>query len=168
MNADGSGVQQLTHDSAPCLSPTVSPDGLTIAYVATRDKGYHIWLMGRDGSSQRAFTRGTQRETQPRFLKDGGLAYLVERKDPSNRIVEQVVRADLATGSVVPLTGTDLAITDFAVSSAGDLLALEVNAQPENRKNPLYKIYVVKPGIGAAIPLPTTGTEQMRTPAFLP
>jgi uncharacterized protein YjdB len=169
MNADGSGVQQLTRDSAPCLSPTVSPDGQTIAYVATRDKGYHIWLMGRDGSNPRAFTRGTQRETQPRFLKDGGLAYLVERKDQAtNHIVEQVVRADLATGSVAPLTGTDLAITDFAVSSAGDLLALEVNAQPENRKNPLYKVYVVKPGIGTAIPLPTTGTEQMRTPAFLP
>ncbi len=169
MNADGSGVQQLTRDSAPCLSPTVSPDGQTIAYVATRDKGYHIWLMGRDGSNPRAFTRGTQRETQPRFLKDGGLAYLVERKDQAtNHIVEQVVRADLATGSVAPLTGTDLAITDFAVSSAGDLLALEVNAQPENRKNPLYKVYVVKPGIGTAIPLPTTGSEQMRTPAFLP
>jgi TolB protein len=169
MNADGSGVQQLTHDSVPCLSPTVSPDGLTIAYVTTRDKSYHIWLMSRDGSNQRAFTRGTQRETLPRFMKDGGLAYLVERKDQAtNRIVQQVVRADLATGSVTPLTGTDLAITNFAVSSAGDLLALEVNAQPENRKNPLYKVYVVKPGIGTAIPLPTTGTEQMRTPAFLP
>ena len=168
MNADGSGVQQLTHDSAPCLSPTVSPDGQTIAYVTTRDKSYHIWLMGRDGSNQRAFTRGTQKETQPRFMKDGGLAYLVERKDQSNHIVEQVMRADLATGSQTPLTGTDLAITDFAVSSAGDLLALEVNAQPENRKNPLYKVYVVKPGTGTAIPLPTTGTEQMRTPAFLP
>jgi Tol biopolymer transport system component len=169
MNADGTSVQQLTHDSMPCLSPTVSPDGQTIAYVTTRDKSYHIWLMGRDGSNQRAFTRGTQKETQPRFMKDGGLAYLVERKDPAtNHIVEQVVRADLATGSQAPLTGTDLAITDFAVSSAGDLLALEVNAQPENRKNPLYKVYVVKPGIGTAIPLPTTGTEQMRTPAFLP
>lgn len=168
MNADGSGVQQLTHDSVPCLSPTISPDGQTIAYVTVRDKTYHIWLMGRDGSNQRAFTRGTQKEWQPRFMKDGGLAYLVERKDPSNHIVEQVVRADLATGSVVPLTGTDLAITDFAISSAGDLLALEVNAQPENRKNPLYKVYVVKPGTGSAIPLPTTGTEQMRTPAFLP
>jgi TolB protein len=169
MNADGTSVQQLTHDSVPCLSPTVSPDGQTIAYVTTRDKSYHIWLMGRDGSNQRAFTRGTQKETQPQFMKDGGLAYLVERKDPAtNHIVEQVMRADLATGSQAPLTGTDLAITDFAVSSAGDLLALEVNAQPENRKNPLYKVYVVKPGIGTAIPLPTTGTEQMRTPAFLP
>ena len=168
MNADGGGVQQLTHDSVPCLSPAVSPDGQTIAYVTTRDKTYHIWLMSRDGSNQRAFTRGTQKETQPRFLRDGGLAYLVEHKDPSNHTVEQVVRADLATGGVTPLTGTDLAITDFAVSSAGDLLALEVNAQPENRKNPLYKVYVMKPGTGTAIPLPTTGPEQMRTPAFLP
>lgn len=168
MNADGSGVQQLTHDSVPCLAPSVSPDGLTIAYVSTRDKAYHIWLMARDGSNQRAFTRGSQKETQPRFLKDGSLAYLVERKDQSNHIVEQVMRADLATGNQTPLTGTDLAITDYAVSSAADLLALEVNAQPENRKNPLYKVYVVKPGTGTAIPLPTTGTEQMRTPAFLP
>src|SRR5213594_2597290 len=107
VNLDGTGLTQLTRDSIN-FSPAVSPDGQTIAYVSVRDKNYDIWLMGRDGSNQRAFTRTPQqKESEPHFLRDGTLAYLVERKD-GNRTVQQVVRADLTTGSTTPLTGTDL------------------------------------------------------------
>jgi len=60
----------------------VSPDGQTVAYVSIRDKNYDIWLMSRDGSNQRQFTRSPQqRESEPRFLRDGTLAYLVERRE---------------------------------------------------------------------------------------
>ena len=79
-----------------------------------------------------------------------------------------MVRADLTTGSVTPLTGTDLALTSFAVSPSGDLIALVVNAQPENRRNPIYKVYVQPVGSGTPVPLPTTGAEQMITPTFRP
>jgi hypothetical protein len=82
--------------------------------------------------------------------------------------VQQVVRADLTTGSVTPLTGTDLALTSFAVSLSGDLVALVVNAQPENRRNPIYKVYIQPVGSGTPVPMPTTGTEQMVTPTFRP
>src|SRR2546430_6417054 len=81
MNADGTGVKQLTQDSVN-LAPAVSPDGRTIAYVSLRNKNYDIWLMARDGSNQRQFTKSPQwRESEPRFLKDGTLAYLVERQE---------------------------------------------------------------------------------------
>ncbi|HEY3280527.1 MAG TPA: Ig-like domain-containing protein [Gemmatimonadales bacterium] len=167
VNVDGSGLTQLTKDSANS-SPAVSPDGQIIAYVSLRNKTYDIWLMGRDGTNQRQFTRTPQeREWEPRFLRDGTLAYLVEKR-VANRTVQQVMRADLTTGSVTPLTGTDLAITGFAVSPAGDLLALVVNAQPENRRNPIYKVYIQPVGSGTPVPMPTTGTEQMTTPAFRP
>ena len=167
VNVDGSGLTQITRDSVN-LSPTVSPDGQTVAYVSLRDKNYDIWLMARDGSNQRRFTPTPQvKESEPRFLRDGTLAYLVERRE-GNRTVQQVVRADLVTGSVTPLTGTDLALTSFAVSLSGDLVALVVNAQPENRRNPIYKVYIQPVGSGTPVPMPTTGTEQMVTPTFRP
>ena len=167
VNLDGTGLTQLTRDSVNA-SPTVSPDGQTVAYVSTRNKDSDIWLMGRDGSNQRQFTRSPQqRETEPRFLRDGTLAYLVERRD-GNRTVQQVMRADLATGNVTALTGTDLAIASFAVSPSGDLVALVVNAEPQNRRNPAYRVYIQPVSSATPVPMPTTGTEQMITPTFRP
>src|SRR5882762_4028402 len=167
VSLDGTGLTQLTRDSVNA-SPTVSPDGQTIAYVSSRNKDSDIWLMGRDGSNQRQFTRSPQqRETEPHFLRDGTLAYLVERRD-GNRTVQQVMRADLATGSVTALTGTDLAIAAFAVSPSGDLVALVVNAEPQNRRNPAYRVYIQPVSSATPVPMPTTGAEQMITPTFRP
>ena len=167
VNLDGTGLTQLTRDSVNS-SPTVSPDGQTIAYVSTRNKDGDIWLMARDGSNQRQFTRSPQqRESEPRFLRDGTLAYLVERRE-NNRTVQQVMRADLATGATTAMTGTDLAIASFAVSPSGDLVALVVNAEPQNRRNPTYRVYVQPVSSATPIPLPATGTEQMTTPTFRP
>jgi uncharacterized protein YjdB len=167
VNVDGTGLTQLTRDSIN-FAPAVSPDGQTVAYVSIRNKNYDIWLMARDGSNQRQFTPTAQiKESEPRFLRDGTLAYLVERRE-GNRTVQQVVRADVGTGSVTPLTGTDLALTSFGVSFSGDLVALVVNAQPENRRNPIYKVYIQPVGSGTPVPMPTVGTEQMVTPTFRP
>jgi uncharacterized protein YjdB len=167
VNMDGTGLAQLTRDSVNS-SPSVSPDGQIIAYVSTRNKDGDIWLMGRDGSNQRQFTRTPQqRESEPRFLRDGTLAYLVERRE-GNRTVQQVLRADLTTGSVTALTGIDLAIASFAVSPAGDLVALVVNAQPQNRRNPTFKVYIQPVSSATPVPMPTTGAEQMITPTFRP
>src|SRR5438876_51525 len=167
VNLDATGLTQLTRDSVNA-SPTVSPDGQTIAYVSTRNKDGDIWLMNRDGTNQRQFTRSPQqREAEPRFLRDGTLVYLVERRE-GNRTVQQVIRADLATGATTAITGTDLAIASFAVSPSGDLLALVVNAEPQNRRNPTYRVYVQPVSSATPVPLPTVGLEQMITPAFRP
>lgn len=167
VNIDGSGLTQLTRDSVNS-SPTLSADGQTIAYVSLRNRNYDIWLMARDGSNQRQFTRSPQqRETEPQFLRDGSLAYLAERRE-GNRTVQQVVRADLATGTVTPLSGTDLAIATFAVSPGGDLVALVVNAEPQNRRNPMPKVYILPVAGGTPVPMPTTGAEHMITPTFRP
>src|SRR5216117_2055800 len=167
VNVDGTGLTQLTRDSVNS-SPAASPDGQTIAYVSSRNKDSDIWLMARDGSNQRQFTRSPQqRESEPRFLRDSTLAYLVERRE-GNRTVQQVMRADLATGATTALTGIDLAIASFAVSPAGDVLALVVNAEPQNRRNPTYRVYIQPVSSGTPIPVPTVGTEQMITPTFRP
>ena len=174
MGLDGQGVRQLTQDSAN-TQPAVSPDGGTIAFVTTRDgRQPHIWLMARDGSNQRAFTRGApnkdlqNRETYPQFVRDGSLLYLSERRE-GNRTVTQVVRAELATGTVTPVTGTDLFVSSFAVAPAGDLLALVVPLPgQERRRNPAFKVYIQTVGSGTPVPVPAAANEQMATPTFQP
>ena len=164
----GSVVVQLTKEPTVNTLPAVSPDGETIAFVSTRDGSTNIWLMAKDGSNQRPFTRmaGLGRSTAPRFLADGSLAYLLETK-ANGRTTTQVVKADLPTGRVTPLTGTDLLIADYAVSAAGDLLALVVNVQAGGKS--FYKVYVQPVGTpGGAVAVPTTGAEQMVTPTFMP
>src|SRR2546425_475550 len=126
VNLDATGLTQLTRDSVNA-SPTVSPDGQTIAYVSTRNKDADIWLMARDGANQRQFTRSPQqRESEPHFLRDGTLAYLVERRG-NNRPVQQGMRGGLWTGGTTALPRADLAIASFAISAGGDLLALGGN-----------------------------------------
>ena len=161
----GSDAIQLTQEPATNSDPTVSPDGETIAFVSNREGNNDIWLMSKDGTNQRAFTHTPQiKESEPRFLRDGTLAYLVEQKE-GGRTITQVVKADLVTGRVTPLTGTDLVITGFAISPGGDLLALVVNV---GGGKGLSKVYVQPVGSGAPVPLPTTGAEQLTSPAFLP
>jgi Tol biopolymer transport system component len=143
---DGSNLQALTTDSVN-MTPTISPDGRIVAFTSVRNKSYDIWLMGPDGSNPRAFTTTERRE--------------------DNRTVRQVVKADLATGTVTPLTGTDLQIVDFAVAPAGDLIALVAPADPNDRKHQAYRIYFQPTG-GTPTPIPAGPTEQMVAPAFLP
>jgi len=161
-----SDALQLTQEPADNSQPTMSPDGETIAFVSNREGNNHIWLMSKDGAGQRPVTRGPQsKEAAPRFLRDGSLAYLVEQKE-SGRTVTQVVKVDVATGKVTPLSGKDLVATDFTVSPAGDLLGLVVAVQ----KN-VFRVYVQpvgSSGSGAPVPIPTTGAEQMTSPAFMP
>ena len=165
---DGSGLKALTTDSLN-QTPTVSPDGGTIAFASTRNKNSDIWLMSRDGSNQRNFTKSPQAtESEPHFLRDGSLAYLVERKDANNRTVRQVMKVNLATGAATPLTGTDYLVAGFAVAPAGDLIALVVASDPSNRKNPMYRIYLQPTSGGAPTMIPAGPTEQMQSPVFLP
>jgi uncharacterized protein YjdB len=160
----GSDAVQLTQEPADNSQPSMAPDGESIAFVSNREGNNHIWLMSKDGANQRPFTRGAQsKESAPHFLRDGSLAYLVEQK-ASGRTVTQVVKADLATGKVTPLSGMDLVVADYAISPGGDLLGLVVAVQ----KN-LFRVYVQPVAAGGApVPIPTTGAEQMVSPAFMP
>jgi len=155
----------LTQEPADNSQPSMSPDGELIAFVSNRDGNNHIWLMAKDGTNQHPFTRGPQaKESAPHFLRDGTLAYLVEQKE-GGRTSTQVVKADVTTGKVAPLAGTDLMVTDFAVSGVGDLLGLVVAVQ----KN-VFRVYIQPIGAsaGAPVAIPTSGAEQMVSPAFMP
>ena len=84
------------------------------------------------------------------------------RRRSSNE--DAFIVADLTTGKIGPLAATDLMVTDFAVSGVGDLLGLVVAVQ----KNVL-RVYIQPIGAGGApVAIPTSGAEQMVSPAFMP
>ena len=50
MNADGSGLRNLTNNQADDVRPAWSPDGTKIAFATFRDGNYEIYVMNADGS----------------------------------------------------------------------------------------------------------------------
>jgi Tol biopolymer transport system component len=72
MNADGSGVRQLTKNSATDTYPTWSPDGTEIAFASNRDGDFDIWVMNADGSQQTNITNDNPwADDLPNWSPDG-------------------------------------------------------------------------------------------------
>jgi hypothetical protein len=71
MNADGSGLTQLTNDPAADFLPAWSPDGAQLAFVAARDGNNEIYRMKTDGTDQVRLTNSGPADTQPDWSPDG-------------------------------------------------------------------------------------------------
>jgi TolB protein len=66
MNADGSGVRQLTHNTLWDEGPAWSPDGTRFAFSrGTDDLHLDIWTMNADGSDARQLTTYPGRDESP-------------------------------------------------------------------------------------------------------
>ena len=62
MNADGSGVTQLTDHRAVDWNPAWSPDGAQIAFVSERDGNREIYVMNADCSGVTRLTDDSERD----------------------------------------------------------------------------------------------------------
>jgi len=72
MNADGTGIKQLTKNSAIDGYPTWSPDGRKIAFASDRDGDDDIWVMNADGSDQTNITSDDPSNNEdPHWSPDG-------------------------------------------------------------------------------------------------
>jgi Tol biopolymer transport system component len=72
INADGTGLTQLTDSPEPDFDPSWSPDGTRVAFRSERSGHEEIWLMNADGSDQRRLADGLS----PAWSPDGsGIAY---------------------------------------------------------------------------------------------
>jgi Tol biopolymer transport system component len=72
MNADGTGVKQLTTNSAVDAYPSWSPDSSTIAFTSNRDGDFDVYVMSADGSGQTNITSDDKWDDDfPRWSPDG-------------------------------------------------------------------------------------------------
>jgi Tol biopolymer transport system component len=66
MNADGSGVTQLTNNLATDCQPAWSPDGKRIAFLSTRDGvDSEIYVMNADGTGVTQLTNNLALDANP-------------------------------------------------------------------------------------------------------
>ena len=75
MNADGTGVQRLTHHEATDTMPAFSPTGDRVAFTSLRDGNFELYTIafdadGRPGAPER-LTRSPGHDMHPRFSPDG-------------------------------------------------------------------------------------------------
>lgn len=71
MNADGTGVEQLTDNEVGESTPSFTPDGQFIVYTSEEDGNPDIFLMRADGSAKRNLTRHPGADGHPRVTADG-------------------------------------------------------------------------------------------------
>lgn len=71
MNADGSGVVQLTDRPGDNVTPVWSPDGSEIAYASSPGGNSDIYVMKADGSEWRRLTNHPGDDSHPHWSADG-------------------------------------------------------------------------------------------------
>jgi len=166
MNADGSNQRPLTEGPAN-LEPVVSPDGTTIAFTSVRNGNYEIFLMALDGSNQRNLTQTPSLlERAPAWLGNGTVLYVLEER--TGRTATRIVARQELNGRAQPLTEPPLFVTDFAVASAGDLLAVTAES-PSRAGGVARRLFLVPLDGGSAVEVPQAGErDQLVRPAFRP
>ncbi|MDP9197729.1 MAG: hypothetical protein M3O07_00740 [Pseudomonadota bacterium] len=75
MQADGSGVVQLTRNDAYDGTPVWTPDGQFVLFATERDGNPEVYRMRADGSEQTNLTRHPGADGHPRVSPDGRLVY---------------------------------------------------------------------------------------------
>ena len=79
MNADGTGLRQLTSGVGANSMAAFSPDGRAIAFISTRDGNADLFEMGREGDAPRPLTRTPEPESLPAYFPNGDIAVVVNR-----------------------------------------------------------------------------------------
>jgi Tol biopolymer transport system component len=99
MRSDGSGLRQLTRDSANDLDPRWSPDGRLIIFSRATDVvggntgSPDIWVMNPDGSNKRVLYHGVGQEHEPAYSPDGRYIAFAQ-SDPGIGLRVHVINAD--------------------------------------------------------------------------
>ena len=101
VNADGTGLTQLTTDGANDYRPTWSPDGSQIAFTSTRDGNAEIYVMNADGSGQTNITNNAATDHSPSWSPSGSTILFDSDRDSAAGTA--IYSMTPAGGSVTPL-----------------------------------------------------------------
>ena len=83
MNADGSGITNLTDNPAVDGNPAWSADGARIAFTSDRDGNYEIYVMNADGSGATRVTNDLAWDTDASWSPDGTKIAFASDRGPS-------------------------------------------------------------------------------------
>ena len=98
MNADGSGVMQLTFSPSQEIDPSWSPDRTKIAYASTKNGSYDIWVMLANGAMPfRLTTNDLAQETAPAWSPDGTRIAYVSAANGGARVLITDVTTKVTT-----------------------------------------------------------------------
>jgi serine/threonine protein kinase len=82
MQADGSGMTNLTQNEAFDVVPAWSPDGSQIVFSSDRDDNFEIYVMQADGSGMTNLTQNEAFDADPAWSPDGSqIAFSSDRDD---------------------------------------------------------------------------------------
>ena len=119
INADGSGLINLTDDPAMEQTPTWSPDGKRIAFAAMRDGRTDLYAISADGTGLSQLTNLPGREYAPSWSPDGKQILFASTVTYGSELFV----LDVDSGEVVQLTSTVLHKTEPTWSPDGRFLA---------------------------------------------
>ncbi len=169
MNADGSAVRALTSLPGGAGEPAVSPDGRSVAFSGFPDgpEGESdIYTAPIDGGAAvPVTTTKDRREIRPSYLPDGGLTWVLVRRDRKDP--DQLLRQAAAGGIPAALVTSELSLTDVAISRDGSRVAW-VASRPDERNRKLleYTFQWRSLSSGAETRVRLLPGERITSPAF--
>ena len=122
----------------------------------------NIYLMDIDGANQRPLTESDTDYRHPRWLGDGNLALIADRR-VDREILRVVHRMDLATKATEQLTPDSLWVNEFDVTLDGTRIAAIVQEQVENRQ--VLKLFLIEGAMVVEVPR-VRDEELFLLPAF--
>jgi len=137
VNADGSGLQNLTVNPADIRSPKWSPDGAQIAFVSTWDGNREIYTINVNGSGLTRLTNDPDYDTGPSWAPDG--THIAFNSKRSGNWQVYVMNSD--GSGVIPLTDLTAGCQYTIWSPDGNKIACTTYGPAYNDK----EIYTMNP-----------------------
>jgi Tol biopolymer transport system component len=142
MNGDGSDQRVLTSGKGRSYSPSVSPDGKTIAFHSNLNGNWNIWRMDLDGRNVAPLTHDNRDSNWPQWTPDG--QYVIFHHTEPNALFN-IYRIPAAGGEPERLTSE--LTTRPAVGPDGRIACW----YSEQVGTPSWKLAVLPPGGGSPI-----------------